>query len=717
MSSEPPEGVEMDENKGDDQDSPKGGAGHASLLRQAVNNRSEDTTRVRPTALKSSGSSSNPTKTPPAVRSHSVSGEGLRTPSPKPRGGLHRSHLRNNQGRENSPAPNLADLEFPPPPPPLDDDVLPVSGADEAASESSRTSSERRHPSTPRGQQQSQLKIASAHIQLRASSVDRVVPNRTGPPPPPPPATQKNGEDQFFLGEEVSVEENSLKKNIDSSRTGRDVGRNDSPNTTAESANSGGLPTSKSVDSISSSDFLERNSIGPHQTTDEPDSGGGRIMSQSIFGILRSPSWDGNLDTPPDLAPPPVPKNKPTTPRGFQRQTDVHPTEAKDRADLKLVSGGSSTENLTCPANPPPSVHLVSELFENLRLKAGKKPGSATETQTDHSATPPTDMAPPPRPTHPAPSRSLNNSTQSANKKFDLKAADSNQHDGNHSQTTVDAGPKFDFKSRLRKVGNDGKPSEPEPSPIKSTAPQVETKTDKSADSSDDLDDKRKSSGSINSLKRMWEKDQQQRISGSKPTTASSESVPTTKPPPLPQQLPDKPAVPVKPSNVVVMKPLGKSSSAAIYATPNSSVINASSPASKPPVPSSGSRNSTVYAKGSSMVIPSSGNGEKDSGGEERQKILTMCSEAEQVLSQSHSTPTQWMDKLASLHSQCHTYADSIAPHGRFHFRQLIAKLESQTKEMKQTSSTGPLRNSSEHSRLIGDVKNTVRDLANALQR
>jgi len=129
---------------------------------------------------------------------------------------------------------------------------------------------------------------------------------------------------------------------------------------------------------------------------------------------------------------------------------------------------------------------------------------------------------------------------------------------------------------------------------------------------------------------------------------------------------------------------------------------------------------SSVYAKSSGpsapLVIPATDDNSSGESGE-RQKIVALCSEAEQILSQSHSTPTQWMGLLANVHSLCHTYADCVAPHGRFHFRQLIAKLETQTKEMKQTSVIGPLRNSSEHSRLVGDVKNTVRDLANALQR
>ncbi|XP_046630882.1 tyrosine-protein kinase ABL1-like isoform X4 [Daphnia pulicaria] len=737
MTGEPPEGVDLEQgNK--EEDSPK--SGHVSLLRQAVNhNRTEDP-RLRPGVKNAGGSSSNPTKTPPTVRSHSVSGEGPRTPSPK----LRNSGLRSSSNpqtrnpRENSPAPNLADLEFPPPPPPLEDDA--ASALDDNSSAASHDSIDgpkpRDHtpPTRPIPSPRGQIKTSS--VQMRASSVDRVG------------GARQSLEDQFFLGEEVSIEENSLKRNIDSNRVNRES-VNDSPNTTTGSAHSGGLVTSKSADSLSSSELLERKSGGtPFHSMEETGGGGGGIMSQSIFGILRSPSpWEDNQhgsDPPPEPAPSLVPaalnqKTKPSTPRGLRHVDAQLVAELKEKTDKK-PSGGSSMENVG--QQNPPSVHLVSELFENLRLKAGKKPGFTNETQTTpepSSAQPAAEVMapPPPRPVHPAPQRPA---SHSVTKKVDLTAEQSSSQDQTNSSIVAaaaaaanngDGGVKFDFKSRLRKVANekpeveaapDQQQQQQQPVAIKPVVkPPAPEKADKSAESSEDCDDKRKSSGSINSLKRMWEKDQQvqqqqqqpqqqpqsQRIS-LKSGANNVEPTVNSRPPPPPQQQPDKPAVPVKPSSVV-MKPLGKNSSAAIYATPTSSVINA-----KPPV---ANRSSAVYAKGpaASMVIQSSVGGSENGDGD-RQKIVALCSEVEQVLSQSHATPNQWMELLSNVHSLCQTYADCIAPHGRFHFRQLIAKLETQTKEMKQTS-CGPLRNSSEHSRLVGDVKNTVRDVANALQR
>ena len=700
MGSEPPEGVDMDDDDDNnrEEDEPLQAlksTGHASLLRQAVNNRSDDP-RLRPGVNKNSTNSS---KTPPpTIRSQSVSGgDELRTPSPKPRSGSSHSGLRSSQPvrnsrRENSPQaapPNLADLEFPPPPPPLEDDMASSSALDdEAASASCDDSSPEPQPEvTPpvRGPVPSprsghnNLKSGPLNVQLRPVSptVDKV----DGRHPQSPP------EDQFFLGEEVNVEENSLKKNlVESSRNYRERPANDSPES------GGGLATSRSVDSIASSDIGLQSTPAPTESQQLSTD----IMSQSMFGILRTPSWDDNLQTESTTRP----IIKPLTPR------NVHlGSELKDRADSLRASRDSSMENLIS-GQQPPSVTQVSELFENLRLKAGRKPGSVVESDQQQQQKDAELMAPPPHPTPGA--KPIQPRTGSGNKPSDIKV------DSSCQETT------FDFKSRLRKVEKTEKSETPttETSTTTTTTISSPPKINKINEKTiDDFDDKRKSSGSINSLKRMWEKEreqqqqlgQQQRIS----VKGNNETgLPNTKPPPPPvQSTPDKPVVPVKPS---LVKPLKNSASAAIYATPTASVPNAA----KPPV----ANRSSVYAKSSGpsapLVIPAAA--DDSSGGVEggeRQKIVALCSEAEQILSQSHSTPTQWMGLLANVHSLCHTYADCVAPHGRFHFRQLIAKLETQTKEMKQTSVIGPLRNSSEHSRLVGDVKNTVRDLANALQR
>ena len=395
LTGEPPEGLDIDDDKEDVADGAS--KGHCSLLRQAVKNQTED-----PRVLKATNSSSG------ANRKDS----GFRTPSPKPRS-FRLQSSRSNPQRDNSPAPNLADLEFPPPPPPLDEGV-----GNDTSSEcsSSGKASGRPHVTSPRGVggggggggYRDQLKSSSVNIQLRSSSAD-------GRRFREPEATE--APDQFILGTEMSVEENSLKKNIRKSC--------ESPNTTIESANSGGFVTSKSADSLVSS--------LPEMLPDDPASQ--PLMSQSMLGVLRSPSWaDDNTTS--STPPPPEPT----------------PVTAKDENN-----GTGSLSSLDCLSMNPPSVNLVSELFENLRLKAGKKPGSSNQTQTDADAKPKAPppafnpaasnvVAPPPKPTHPAPLPP---------KKIDLPPPPP-PLEALPSHDDCDELPKFDFKSRLRKVNPAG---------------------------------------------------------------------------------------------------------------------------------------------------------------------------------------------------------------------------------------------------------------------
>ena len=399
LTGEPPEGLDIDDDKEDVADAPS--KGHSSLLRQAVKNQTED-----PRLLKSTNSSNS---------SGNRKDSGFRTPSPKPRS-FRLQSSRSNQQRDNSPAPNLADLEFPPPPPPLDDGVLNDTSSE--CSSSGRISGCLRQPVTsPRGGlggtggggHRDQLKSSSVNIQLRSSSAD-------GRRFKDPEALELP--DQFILGTEMSVEENSLKKNIRKSC--------ESPNTTIESANSGGFVTSKSADSLVSSI--------PELLQDDPASQ--PVMSQSMMGILRSPSWTDDNTT--SSTPPPEPA----------------PVAAKEENNCT----GSLT-SLDCLSMNPPSVNLVSELFENLRLKAGKKPGSSNHTQTDADAKLKTStfnpvsvvVAPPPKPTHPAPAPP---------KKIDLTQQHQHQQQfppETSSHDDCDGLPKFDFKSRLRKVNPAGK--------------------------------------------------------------------------------------------------------------------------------------------------------------------------------------------------------------------------------------------------------------------
>ena len=778
--------------------------GHASLLRQAVNNRTDDPRLNRPSATLKSSQSVNPSgdKTPPVSRSLSTSaavdGSAHRTSSPGPKGraGQLRSVLHPPSGRsqrENSPAPNLADLEFPPPPPPLEDDEvdvdMPPSGdardgssvASSCSSGSPRRQGQRnRHPRSPKDATTTGRGLASRmeplNSQMRANSADRVTMRQYGRSP------EGEEEDHFVLGQEMSVEENSLMRNIQPTESESNSRQQPSPNTTIESANSVDcLATSKSADSLASSSVdlpLASEDNGPTDAAPHTvDATSGGIMSQSIIGILRSPSVDGDETDlgPPPSEPAPSPRLAFKTQRAGLRHVEMQlVAELKEKTnDRQLnrptsqLSPGSSSENLAPPGNPP-SVQSVSELFDNLRLKAGKKPVPPVAGSSDT----------PPAPASPAPAKPAQpGALKPTGKKADLMSESMHESSNILNLTSSeDGGPKFDFKSRLRKVvtAPPGSPaSQPPPVPSDEATEATDSSPHKSPDSCEEHDDaKRKSSGSINSLKRLWEKEQQQQ-----------QQQPPLQPPPQPLQPPppsgvkeqnrlslkagsdkaagarcepEKPAVPAKPSLSQKPPPLKNS---AIYATPTSSVINAATkppvanrltgalyaksnalptqpppsvPSSQPPAQSSVAQSSGPPAPPSSSSLSTITVTGTDTKNDDRQKIMSLCSEVEQVLSLSApSTPahqtqwTQWTHMLQDLHLLCSTYADCIAPHGRFHFRQLIAKLESQAKEVKQQQSAAISaslnRNSAqtlvESIRLASEVRNTVRDVANALQR
>ncbi|XP_013776391.1 tyrosine-protein kinase Abl-like [Limulus polyphemus] len=73
----------------------------------------------------------------------------------------------------------------------------------------------------------------------------------------------------------------------------------------------------------------------------------------------------------------------------------------------------------------------------------------------------------------------------------------------------------------------------------------------------------------------------------------------------------------------------------------------------------------------------------------------------------------QLSDKVQLFRTSCGNYAESIPPHGRFRFRELLTKLERQGEQLRTCSSN----NSAFSSRLFEELQNTVRDLVNMVQR
>lgn len=155
---------------------------------------------------------------------------------------------------------------------------------------------------------------------------------------------------------------------------------------------------------------------------------------------------------------------------------------------------------------------------------------------------------------------------------------------------------------------------------------------------------------------------------------------------------PEKPAVPAKP-----LKPLCSSTKhfcSSIYATPNCTKSqHTEDDLSKQ---STDSRTAKQAVLELSTLIESS--------------VLNLKSNSTIVM----SSWLQLSDKVGLLHGMCANLADSgIAPHARFQFRELLARLELQARQLRAAGT----RNVTENTRLLTDLQNTIKDVVNAVQR
>lgn len=199
-------------------------------------------------------------------------------------------------------------------------------------------------------------------------------------------------------------------------------------------------------------------------------------------------------------------------------------------------------------------------------------------------------------------------------------------------------GSVVDLKSRLRKVDTNNVTPKQE-------LPKQEEE--------EDSDDKRRSTGSISSLKKLWEGE------SSPPEVVKERRV-------WPPE--EKPAVPTKPNVKTVSKP------AAIYATPGvlTSIME-------------------IW-----QALESSLAGLK-------------CSS-----SISSASWLQLSDKIGLFHGSCLSYAESTAPpHSRFHLRELLTRLDTQARSLRSAGS----RNHADNTKTLSELHNTLKDIVNAVQR
>lgn len=223
-------------------------------------------------------------------------------------------------------------------------------------------------------------------------------------------------------------------------------------------------------------------------------------------------------------------------------------------------------------------------------------------------------------------------------------------------------------------------------------------------------EDKRRSTGSISSLKKLWEaKEGNGTMSNSELSQIQLSPKLATKGVPLSNNnktneeefdtlsANKKPAVPTKPTKLV-----------SIYATPIQVKLQTDSTTSPP--------------SSSSTPITSSNNSSATTNTTQvsREAILDLI----QLLESTLKTPinsisaSQWLqlsDKLNILQTSCVSFADkaSMAPHSKFQFRELVSRVENQSRSLRSAGS----KNTQDNEKLVFEVGQSLKQISNALHR
>lgn len=219
------------------------------------------------------------------------------------------------------------------------------------------------------------------------------------------------------------------------------------------------------------------------------------------------------------------------------------------------------------------------------------------------------------------------------------------------------------FRVQLKKV-DAKKPAEETPLDMKSRLKRVDngkvvaSKDGKTTngESAADEEDKRCSTGSINSLKKLWE--------GESPPEGGKEQQRKL------WQPDEKPAIATKPTT----KAAKATASSAIYATPGglANVLD-------------------IWP-----VLENNLNALKSS---------TNVSSASWLL---------LLDKVCSFHASCLSYVDSAAPpHTKFHLRELLTKLETQSRLLRSAGT----RSQAENVKVLNELHSMLKDVINAVQK
>lgn len=212
--------------------------------------------------------------------------------------------------------------------------------------------------------------------------------------------------------------------------------------------------------------------------------------------------------------------------------------------------------------------------------------------------------------------------------------------------------------------------------------------------SKSDDDDKRKSTGSISSLKKLWEAkegtNEQMQLSpklGVKNNSISNNNKIVDDENEDHQLLNKKPAVPIKPKLV------------SIYATPIQVKL---------------SQNETNTTTTAATITPAT------TTQINREGILELVTllEGSLKIPVNSISASQWLqlsDKLNILQNSCVVFADkeTMPPHSKFHFRELVTRVESQSRNLRSAGT----KNVQDNEKLVTEVGQSLKQISNALHR
>jgi len=497
----------------------------------------------------------------------------------------------------------------------------------------------------------------------------------------------------------------------------------------------------------------------PPPTTELPPSG---VSTQQTFRAKSrdqsSESCGDSMCSNPDSASLSVP---PPPPASHQQQLVQEIIKTK----VPLTSPQPSSLPPSSQSTADPASQLVTELFESIKLKSDDKanssnsPSSFNHKPKEPEASGVSDFKAGLRKVnqHPISHEKPDTSapTSQINFKSQLKKTNTTLY-AQPAQPSSQSNNEVDFKSQLKKVKTPSKIDNGEKSNGQSLSESQDLSNARASLKSvskhnidadeEDSEDKRKSTGSISSLKKMWEdgsdgkKDSgsvvkfEKRVWPPVPSTETEKPMvpvkPTVKPPPT-----SKPPPPKEPSCKPPPKPPQSSKPMVcnIYAAPTS--VAPKPNISLSTIKSKQANNSNSESQGTQERSPIAGGRKNraskssdtradstDSGlssSNDRDNLLDLSVSLENLLDclskegLTKATAMSASDKVGSFHHCCSNFIDSIPATGRFRFRSLMTKLDNQSKELRAVN----VNKNQENVVLIKELQGTVKELVAAIQK